>query len=56
MIFDTAACELSPALFHKMVLPALKYLSESVSGRIGYYSKALKQEHLDCDTFRALDI
>ncbi|NMC63262.1 MAG: uroporphyrinogen decarboxylase [SAR324 cluster bacterium] len=56
MIFDTAAGGLSPSLFHKIVLPALRYLSESVGGRIGYYSKALKHEHLDCEDFRMLDM
>ncbi|MFZ3231533.1 MAG: uroporphyrinogen decarboxylase family protein [Pseudobdellovibrio sp.] len=39
MIFDTAAGELSPALFNTFVLPSLKRLTKKFPNHLGYYSK-----------------
>jgi uroporphyrinogen decarboxylase len=46
MIFDTAAGELSPAVFQAEVLPQLQRVSSSHAGRIGYYSKGTQPAHL----------
>jgi len=47
MIFDTAAGEVSPGVFHAEVLPQLERLSERFPSRLGYYSKSTSREHLD---------
>src|SRR6185295_2008910 len=46
MIFDTAAGELSPAVFQSEVLPQLQRVTSDNAERIGYYSKGTKPEHL----------
>jgi uroporphyrinogen decarboxylase len=38
-VFDTAAGEISPALFHQYVGPVLTKLAQRFPGRLGYYSK-----------------
>jgi uroporphyrinogen decarboxylase len=45
MIFDTAAGELSPALYHALVVPHLTKLSQWFPGKIGYYSKGTNVSH-----------
>ena len=40
MMLDTAAGELSPAYFHRDVVPDLAALANAFPGRIGYYAKA----------------
>jgi uroporphyrinogen decarboxylase len=55
MIFDTAAGELSPELFHAVVEPQLLRLSpgvkENAATRIGYYSKGTQSAHLKRSIF-----
>lgn len=46
MIFDTAAGELSPAMFHEIVIPKLEVLASRHGSRIGYYSKGTGPAHL----------
>jgi uroporphyrinogen decarboxylase len=47
MIFDTAAGEVSPNVFHAEVLPQLEILAERFPLELGYYSKNTSREHLD---------
>lgn len=47
MIFDTAAGELSPTVFQRMVAPALVRLARKFPGRLGYYSKATQKAFFD---------
>ena len=46
MIFDTAAGELPPDIFHSEVTPQLELLTQKHSARIGYYSKGTQAAHL----------
>ena len=46
MIFDTAAGELAPGVFHSEVIPQLELLTQKHSQRIGYYSKGTQPVHL----------
>ena len=46
MIFDTAAGELSPAIFQAEVVPQLRRVTSSNAERIGYYSKGTQPAHL----------
>jgi len=46
MIFDTAAGELPPGIFHSEVTPQLELLTQKHSARIGYYSKGTQAAHL----------
>lgn len=46
MLFDTAAGELSPAVFQSDVEPYLKRLADRFRGRLGYYSKGTTPAHL----------
>ena len=46
MIFDTAAGELSPAIFTAEVMPQLQALTAKDASRIGYYSKGTQAAHL----------
>ncbi|HEX4922736.1 MAG TPA: uroporphyrinogen decarboxylase family protein [Bdellovibrionales bacterium] len=45
MIFDTAAGELSPALYHALVVPQLTKLAQWFPGKVGYYSKGTNVSH-----------
>lgn len=45
MIFDTAAGELSPALYHALVVPHLTKLAQWFPGKVGYYSKGTNVSH-----------
>lgn len=47
MIFDTAAGELSPAVFNSQVKPVLAELAKAYPGKIGYYSKGTTLAHFD---------
>ena len=51
MLFDTAAGELSPAVFRDLVVPQLRKLSERLGQKLGYYSKGTQPAHLDHDLF-----
>ena len=46
MIFDTAAGELSPAVFQSEILPQLQRVTSGNAERIGYYSKGTQPAHL----------
>lgn len=46
MVFDTAAGELSPALYDQYVRPSLERLTASFPGKLGYYGKGLTHSHL----------
>jgi uroporphyrinogen decarboxylase len=46
MIFDTAAGELSPAVFADEVVPQLERLARRFPSRVGYYSKGTQPAHL----------
>lgn len=52
-IFDTAAGELSPALFQKWVVPSLKQLAHQFPNRLGYYSKGTQSSFLNSDLLSA---
>ncbi|MEQ1875794.1 MAG: uroporphyrinogen decarboxylase family protein [Bdellovibrionia bacterium] len=45
MIFDTAAGELSPALFQSLIVPHLAKLSQWFPGKVAYYSKGTNVSH-----------
>ena len=46
MIFDTAAGELSPAIFNAEVVPQVRALTAKYVSRVGYYSKGTQPAHL----------
>lgn len=43
MIFDTAAGEVSPAIFQQYIQPVLTRLSQKFPGKLGYYSKGTQK-------------
>jgi uroporphyrinogen decarboxylase len=47
MVFDTAAGELSPAVFKAEVVPQLELMAERFPAQLGYYSKGTSPGHLD---------
>jgi uroporphyrinogen decarboxylase len=47
MIFDTAAGELSPALFQTLVQPVLASLAAQFPKQLGYYSKGTQPAHFN---------
>lgn len=51
MIFDTAAGELSPQLYHEHVVPQLQKLVAAYPGYLGYYSKMTGVDHLNHEMF-----
>jgi uroporphyrinogen decarboxylase len=53
MIFDTAAGELSPAIFNAEVVPQLRSLTAKNASRVGYYSKGTQPAHLRNSLFTA---
>jgi len=53
MLFDTAAGELSPALFKRHVVPQLSKLAQTFPQKLGYYSKLTTQAHLDHPLFQS---
>lgn len=46
MLFDTAAGELSPALFATHIVPQLERLVAAHPGKLGYYSKGTQPAHI----------
>lgn len=60
MVFDTAAGELSPALFKQNLEPHLRQLAERFPGKLGYYSKGTTPAHLTsiktCTSFAGFGI
>jgi uroporphyrinogen decarboxylase len=51
MLFDTAAGELSPGLFHEFVVPQLFKLQEKYKGKLAYYAKGTGLSHVDGELF-----
>lgn len=47
MIFDTAAGEVSPAVFKQYIQPVLSRLSNLYPGKLGYYSKGTQASFFD---------
>lgn len=45
MVLDTAAGELSPQIYHTLVVPELEKLSEKYPGKLGLYSKGITWDH-----------
>lgn len=45
MIFDTAAGELSPALYRDKVIPELKKMAQAYPQKLGYYAKGTTRDH-----------
>lgn len=45
MVFDTAAGELSPAMFQQHVAPDLTRLAEALPGQLGYFARGLNPAH-----------
>lgn len=46
MVFDTAAGELTPGMFQRLIAPDLSALARAYPGRLGYYGKGLHPAHL----------
>lgn len=46
MVFDTAAGELSPAIFNAVIVPELKKMADAYPGKLGYYSKGTTWSHM----------
>ncbi|MCB0379223.1 MAG: uroporphyrinogen decarboxylase [Bdellovibrionales bacterium] len=46
MLFDTAAGELSPAMYQNNIEPQIKNLISSFPGKLGYYTKGTVYDHL----------
>jgi uroporphyrinogen decarboxylase len=46
MVFDTAAGEATPEVFARELAPHLHTLARAFPGRLGYYAKGLRREHL----------
>jgi uroporphyrinogen decarboxylase len=46
MLFDTAAGELSPAVYREHVVPQLLKLAKMYPKQLGYYAKGVQQAHL----------
>lgn len=51
MIFDTAAGELSPALYTQYIVPELKKLADAYPNKLGYYSKGTTADHYTSEAF-----
>ncbi len=51
MVMDTAAGELSPALYLRHVLPHIEKIAENFPKRLGYYSKGTTQDHYEHPLF-----
>lgn len=50
MVFDTAAGELAPAAFRRIIAPDLTRLARSAPGHVGYFARGLHPAHLASDT------
>lgn len=53
MLFDTAAGELSPAVYNDVVVPSLKELANAYPGKLGYYAKGVQAAHLRDSLFQS---
>jgi uroporphyrinogen decarboxylase len=56
MIFDTAAGELSPELFQKVIVPQLRSMTAIIGLQVGYYSKGTRPAHLSDPLFKASEL
>lgn len=45
MLFDTAAGEVSPQLYHSLIVPELERIAKKFPGRLGYYAKGTVPRH-----------
>lgn len=54
MIFDTAAGELSPALYNEKIVPSLARLAQEFPGKLGYYSKGTTAAHFTDSLFNSI--
>jgi uroporphyrinogen decarboxylase len=54
MLFDTAAGELSPALYTEKVVPELAKLAGAYPGKLGYYSKGTTPDHFTSEAFKKI--
>jgi uroporphyrinogen decarboxylase len=50
MVFDTAAGELPPSIFHRDVEPDLRWLAHQAPGKLGYFARGLHPAHLSAPT------
>lgn len=55
MLFDTAAGELSPALYTEKVVPQLAKLAAAYPGKLGYYSKGTTADHFQSEAFKNIN-
>lgn len=46
MVFDTAAGEVSPAIYQQYILPHLRELCQTYPKKLGYYSKGTTHDHI----------
>lgn len=53
MIFDTAAGELSPKIYHDLVLPELEKLIKAFPRKLAYYSKGTTLAHCNHPIYRS---
>ena len=53
MVFDTAAGDVTPAVFQRELAPDLVRLASSAPGRLGYYARNLHPAHLGGDNVSA---
>jgi uroporphyrinogen decarboxylase len=54
MLFDTAAGELSPAVYTEKVVPELAKLAAAYPGKLGYYSKGTTADHFTSEAFKKI--
>lgn len=53
MLFDTAAGELSPAVYTELVVPTLNELAQAYPKKLGYYAKGVQAAHLRDPLFQS---
>lgn len=56
MMFDTAAGELSPGMFRRLVLPSLRTLAGRHPGRLGYYARGANAAYFRDPVFHSGDL
>lgn len=53
MVFDTAAGEVSPAVYTEILAPQLDRLAQDFKGKLGYYAKGTTPAHYQHPTFNS---
>ena len=53
MLFDTAAGELSPAVYNEIVVPTIAELAKTYPKQLGYYAKSVQPAHLKDKLFQS---